>query len=139
MTAIILGAFLLFVWENITVMMKIIASIMIRMRGNMMAIIIINNYENEKLWYQWKWGSTFCLHEKTSHTLPPTWGWSPLMCGDKHDNNKGNCITSHLRMIHFSLTLDNSFNLSISTSAKILTICHQKTVHECNRVDFDNT
>ena len=40
------GAFFLFVRENITVMMKIIASIMIRMRGNMMAIIIINNYEN---------------------------------------------------------------------------------------------
>ena len=52
-----------------------------------------------------------------------------------HDNNKGNCITSHLRMIHFSLALENSFNFSIS--AKILTICHQKPVHECNNMDFD--
>ena len=40
-------------------------------------------------------------------------------------------------MIHFSLALENSFNFSISTSAKILTICHQKPVHECNSVDFE--
>ena len=53
-----------------------------------------------------------------------------------HDNNKGNCITSHLRMIHLSLALENSFNFSISTSANILTICHQKPVHECNSLDF---
>ena len=46
MITIILGAFFLFVRENITVMMKIIASIMIGMRGNMMAIIIINKDEN---------------------------------------------------------------------------------------------
>ena len=75
--------------------------------------------------------------QRSSHTLPPTWGWSPLMCSDKHDNNTGNCMTSHLRMIHFSLALENCFNFSISTSAKILTICHQKPVHECNSVDFE--